>query len=299
MLDLGQTLKQARMDKGLTLGDLHESTKIQKRYLEAIEEGNYKVLPGNFYVRAFIKSYAEAVGLDPAEVLGLYKNVIPSGEPQETNPEPLRRKRQSPKVSLKGSRWITGLLLWAFFILILVILWVVINNNYNPGGKIQTDQDRSKITEKTPLPSSGGASAGSPTTTPTATPTPTPTPVVQVKLLETKGATDYYELTGATAMTVEMEITGEKCWFSLETIENGKRTRVEQGTLNNGEKKTWEATKPVFIILGRANATKLTLNGTDIPVGPNATTKKFQFDFAEAATGSPESSGTATATPQT
>ncbi|HEY0827135.1 MAG TPA: helix-turn-helix domain-containing protein, partial [Bacilli bacterium] len=68
MSDLGQLLIKARNEKGLTIEDLQETTKIRKAYLEAIEEGNYKKLPGNFYVRAFIKSYAEAVGLEPDEV---------------------------------------------------------------------------------------------------------------------------------------------------------------------------------------------------------------------------------------
>ncbi|MBC8080600.1 MAG: helix-turn-helix domain-containing protein [Gorillibacterium sp.] len=287
MLELGQTLKQARLDKGLTLEDLHETTKIRKRYLEAIEEGNFKLLPGNFYVRAFIKSYAEAVGLDPNEVLGLYKNVIPNFPAQEISSEPLRRKRQNTKVSLKGSSWITGLLLWAFFILIIVILYVVISNNYNGGNKFQTDKDITKITDKTPLPSLAASADVADTPTPTITPTPTPTPDVMVKLVDTKGTLDYYQVIGTSTMTVDLEIVGDQCWFSLETIETGSRKLVEQGTLSKGEKRTWDSVKTVYIKLGRANAAKVTVNGTDIPVGPNPSTKKFQIEFAEATAGSP------------
>ena len=39
MTELGQVLKEARLNKGLSLDDIHKETKIQKRYLEAIEEG--------------------------------------------------------------------------------------------------------------------------------------------------------------------------------------------------------------------------------------------------------------------
>ena len=287
MLELGQTLKKARIDRGLTLEDLHETTKIRKRYLEAIEEGNFKVLPGNFYVRAFIKSYAEAVGLDPNEVLGLYKNVIPNFPTQEVSSEPLRRKRQNTKVSLKGSRWITGLLLWAFFILIVAILWVVISNNYNGGNKFQTDKDKTKITDKTPYATLTGSDNVTTTPTPTSTPTPTPTPTVMVKLIETQGTLDKYQVIGTTTMTVDLEIVGDQCWFSLESIEAGSRKLVDQGTLSKGEKRTWDSVKAVYIKLGRANAAKVTVNGTDIPVGPNPSTKKFQIEFAEATAGSP------------
>ena len=61
MTELGKILKEAREAKGLSLDDLQQITKIQKRYLIGIEEGNYDMMPGKFYVRAFIKQYAEAV----------------------------------------------------------------------------------------------------------------------------------------------------------------------------------------------------------------------------------------------
>lgn len=64
MTELGNRLKEAREEKGMSLDDLQAATKIQKRYLTALEEGNYDVIPGKFYVRAFIKQYAEAVGLN-------------------------------------------------------------------------------------------------------------------------------------------------------------------------------------------------------------------------------------------
>ena len=71
--ELGARLKEARLQKGYSLDDLQEITKIQKRYLVGIEEGNYASMPGSFYVRAFIKQYAEAVGLNPNEILQQYQ----------------------------------------------------------------------------------------------------------------------------------------------------------------------------------------------------------------------------------
>ncbi|WP_058303999.1 helix-turn-helix domain-containing protein [Gorillibacterium timonense] len=293
MFELGQMLKKARLDKGITMEDLQETTKIRKRYLEAIEEGNFKVLPGNFYVRAFIKSYAEAVGLDPNEVLGLYKNVIPASVP-ETTQEPLRRTRSKPKVPIKWGSWITGLLLWAFFILIVAVLYYFISKDGNDPSKTVTDRDQNKITEKTPAPTLNNASALLPSETPTpsATATPTPTPEATVKLIKSEGSTDFYQISGSATMKLDLEIIGDACWFSLETITNGKKELVEQGSLVNADKRTWESSKALFLRLGRANAAKVTVNGQDLPVGPNPSTKKFQLEFGTASVSpSPETSG--------
>lgn len=79
-MDVGARLKEARIAKGLSLESLQETTKIQKRYLVAIEEGNFHLLPGKFYARAFIKEYATAVGLDSDELLKEHKEEIPKSE---------------------------------------------------------------------------------------------------------------------------------------------------------------------------------------------------------------------------
>ncbi|QGS68686.1 helix-turn-helix domain-containing protein [Oceanobacillus sp. 143] len=79
-MDVGVRLKEARLEKGLSLDELQEITKIQKRYLVAIEEGNLSILPGKFYARAFIKEYATAVDLDSSELLEEHKEEIPQTE---------------------------------------------------------------------------------------------------------------------------------------------------------------------------------------------------------------------------
>lgn len=79
-MDVGARLKEARIAKGLSLESLQETTKIQKRYLVAIEEGNFHLLPGKFYARAFIKEYATAVGLDSNDLLEEHKEEIPKSE---------------------------------------------------------------------------------------------------------------------------------------------------------------------------------------------------------------------------
>ena len=78
LTEIGNRLREARIAKGLSLDDLQTITKIQKRYLLGIEEGNYSLMPGSFYVRAFIKQYAEAVGLEPEALFEEFKGEIPT-----------------------------------------------------------------------------------------------------------------------------------------------------------------------------------------------------------------------------
>src|SRR5690625_5010246 len=77
-MTIGEKLKEARQAKNLTLEDIQEATKIQKRYLRAIEEGNFHILPGSFYARAFIKEYAQAIGLDAALLLETHEDELPA-----------------------------------------------------------------------------------------------------------------------------------------------------------------------------------------------------------------------------
>lgn len=64
MASIGEELRRARMRKGLTLLDVEAVLHIRMAYLEAIEDGNFSIIPGHVYAKGFIRNYAEYVGLD-------------------------------------------------------------------------------------------------------------------------------------------------------------------------------------------------------------------------------------------
>ncbi|MFL6783842.1 MAG: helix-turn-helix domain-containing protein, partial [Sphingomicrobium sp.] len=65
---VGQRLRAAREEKGLSLEDLAAQTRIPQRHLESIERADWEALPAPTYTTGFAKSYASAVGLDRTEI---------------------------------------------------------------------------------------------------------------------------------------------------------------------------------------------------------------------------------------
>ncbi|MEF2965141.1 helix-turn-helix domain-containing protein [Paenibacillus sp. M1] len=144
MSELGQKLKEARLARGLSLDDVQEMTKIRKRYLEAIEAGDYKVLPGSFYVRAFIKTYAEAVGVDADELLTEHKQHVPEIAPEPTM-EPVLQRRRSSRTTERNSKWLSTTLMWSFAVLILIVIYMY----FSVWGK--SDEAKNDQPDKTPV----------------------------------------------------------------------------------------------------------------------------------------------------
>lgn len=73
---LGDRLRQERERQGLTIEDIAQKTYIRKKYLEAIESGDHSDLPGEVYVKGFLRSYAEALGLNGWDFVAEYNRLI-------------------------------------------------------------------------------------------------------------------------------------------------------------------------------------------------------------------------------
>ena len=69
---IGEQLRLSREERGVSLREISNQTRISMRYLEAIESNNYKLLPGGIFNRSFVKSYARCVGFDETRALEGY-----------------------------------------------------------------------------------------------------------------------------------------------------------------------------------------------------------------------------------
>lgn len=72
-LTLGEKLKKMRSDKRVSLNEISRATKIRVEYLQWLEEGKYDELPADVYVRGFLKSYGEFLGVDENNLVRLYE----------------------------------------------------------------------------------------------------------------------------------------------------------------------------------------------------------------------------------
>jgi cytoskeletal protein RodZ len=87
MTNFGASLKRARESKGFSLEQIAAETRISTRFLNAIENEEFNLLPGGIFNKGFVRAFAEKVGLNPDETVAEYERLI--GTPRAVDPEPV------------------------------------------------------------------------------------------------------------------------------------------------------------------------------------------------------------------
>jgi len=90
-------LKALRKQKDINLEEIHNRTKINISYLEAIEEGRFDLLP-HTYIRLFIRAYATEIGANPDEIVNNLENFLGN---KTSAPKP--KQKEPPKGSRKNT----------------------------------------------------------------------------------------------------------------------------------------------------------------------------------------------------
>ncbi|OGO53218.1 MAG: hypothetical protein A2148_01755 [Chloroflexi bacterium RBG_16_68_14] len=125
--ELGKALTEARIARGLTLRDVERDTRISSKYLQALEQGNLDILPAPVYARAFMRTYAQYLGLNaPAFVQRL-----PGAKPEPELP-PLPEVGREATAPLVSASWLlAGVVVAVLLVIGLVLFW-------NRGGEGET-----------------------------------------------------------------------------------------------------------------------------------------------------------------
>jgi transcriptional regulator with XRE-family HTH domain len=125
MPSIGDTLREARMRQRLDIADVEAKTKIRAKYLRALENEEFGMLPGPTFVKTFLRSYAEVLGLDPHLLVEDYRARYEQREEAEAlkpiGPPGLARDRRRRGPRPPGPFLLAGLAVAAILIALLVI----------------------------------------------------------------------------------------------------------------------------------------------------------------------------------
>lgn len=118
-LTLGEKLRQAREERGISISEVAEQTRISPLYIESIENNDYKPLPGGIFNKGFVKSYAKFVGIDDQEALQDYSRLMAEQGTETTTEE---TKTYRPEVLTDDQARSTSLPTLIFAVIILALL---------------------------------------------------------------------------------------------------------------------------------------------------------------------------------
>jgi hypothetical protein len=297
LLNLGSFLKDAREEKGLSLDDVQELTKIKVAYLKAIEEGKYDELPGLFYVKAFVKTYCEALGLPAHEVMDIYQSDLPGGKqtaPVNHNQDMVTENEPKPPGFF--SRWGSSLIVWSVAIIILLAIYYFVTSSSSDDGEksevkesvVSVSTDKSIKTEE-PV---------------QVNPKPQETEKPQVKVEEKKveekkveekrepvanpvddgknvvsvsQGKDTFEYSVKNSKTVKMQLTATgECYVHYGPTDKSKI--YELTTLQKGQSIEWTNDASTLLRIGAMENVQLTVNGEPIELSGYLGVRTLIFD---------------------
>ena len=119
MFEIGSSLREARVRQGLEFAEIETGTKIRGKYLHALEDEHFDVLPGETYIKGFLRTYAEYLGLDGQ----LYVDEFNSRYVAPEEIQPIRARRTA---HTRSHRRVQGGVLVAALIGIAVVTALVI-----------------------------------------------------------------------------------------------------------------------------------------------------------------------------
>jgi len=248
---LGEKLRLAREERGISITEVAEATRISPHYLQAIEVDDYRTLPGGIFNKGFIKSFAKYVGVDEQEALADYARVVNADSEQQAANEPLNRYRPEVLTDDRAGGSMIPTIIGAVVILAIVTAAVLFGLNYL----------KNRQSEPVANASSGPANANTSSTVPAATPQPVVPEMASLKV-EFSATTDPVSLTAS--------------------LDGG---RNESKLLAAGETTTFEPKESLKLSYSRSLAAvvKLSINGKPItlpttPTNPKRSVIEFEID---------------------
>ena len=242
MSDFGGKLRQARERRGISLRQIAASTKISVAALEALERNDTSRLPGGIFSRAFVRSYAIEVGLDPDETVREFLERFHEEAPVAAVPAHGPVSVPEQESQFENQQRMASVLLKLVLVsvpLIIVILYFTLR------------------TRPAPQPPSETAEQAAPELPPSSAPAAPPA-AVSKSAAPAAGRTGAPGAKGITGTPIKLDLhpTGP-CWISL-TVDG---ERVFSRLMQPGERETRTVLREAVIEVGDAGAFDFSING--------------------------------------
>lgn len=230
MFELGNSLREARLRRRLDLVDAEQDTKIRSKYLAALENETFDVLPGSVFARGFLRTYARYLGLDSQLYVDEFNARFGAFEDEE--PEPATSTVSLERAGRRRVRF------RSVVIASLVAFAIVAYLGLRADQRVQQDKDatldKTKASITAPDPEPNFAESPSPAVAPATRTTPaadsagaaTVASAVRVSVVAVGGAS-WIEVRRATA-TGEVLFAGELAQGEAKVF-RGKRLHVRMG----------------------------------------------------------------------
>ncbi len=248
---LGEKLRLAREERGISITEVAEATRISPHYLQAIEVDDYRTLPGGIFNKGFIKSFAKYVGVDEQSALADYARIVNADSEQAAADEPLSKYRPEVLTDDRAVGSMLPTIIGAVVILAIVTAAVLFGLNYLQNRQAQ--------------PVANASSTAPNTNTNTVVPAATPQPAVP------------------DMATLKVEFSATTDPVSLTASLDGGRN--ESKLVAAGETTTFEPKESLKLSYSRSLAAvvKLAINGKPIalpstPANPKRSVIEFEID---------------------
>lgn len=146
MIRLGQKLKDARIQRRLSLEEVATATKIKLQFLEAIEKEEYGELPSFAYVQGFVKNYADYLGLPKEQTAALFKRDYDEKKAIKVLPDRINNQQSFPLERIKIREITIGLL--AVMLLFLFLFFQIRNIYIAPYVSITSPKEGSTVSSE-------------------------------------------------------------------------------------------------------------------------------------------------------
>jgi cytoskeletal protein RodZ len=260
MAEIGESLREARMRARIDISEVEARTKIRAKYLRALENEEWNLVPGPVYVKSFLKTYGDYLGLDSRLLVDEFKRRYerPSENEVRASASTAReRDRDRNRSRLVGTLFSPIGVIVVALIVIVVALYLIGSHSGNSasgltGTRTPSNGPRTGAPTKKHNPASATHRKADGGNSTTATKTATSTTAAHTST------------TAATSATLAMVPTGDT-WVC---VENASGTTLYTGTYHAGETIRTVRSSTLLVSLGN-NEVRMTVNGK--PYTPVAT----------------------------